>query len=251
MVTYFTRAQWGARPPQNRTPFVDPPAKRAGITIHHNGPALHIPVAAGSPLIAQAIQRYHMDTNGWSDGAYSWMFDNFGQIFELRGLVWDQFANGDDLVGDYEGGDIEWYTAMWMGGGDEVPSAAAYEAATSIVSLVRTAGAGLKVRPHNQFQIKACPGPEFTLWCDRWNQRPFPIEPASSGQQAHEVEEEEDMRQFVLSSDGAIYELVQQFANTPTVKRHVEGAEWSVLAKFYESKLTAFPASVLANLKDA
>lgn len=255
-VTYFTRDQWLARPPATwRQPYPISPSLRSGLTVHHNGPPMYVAIPAMSELYVRAIQRYHMDNNGWSDIAYSWLFDNWGQIFEARGPVWDQFANGDDLVNEDEGGDSSWYTAMWLGGGDEKPTEAAYEAALHLVKLVRTIGAGLKVRPHNEFQRKACPGPELTVFCNTWNHVVIPppvVLVPSSGRPDPETEDEEDMRTFVLSdANNAIYELVQAAPSAETRKRAVTGREWKVISKFYEAKLVTFPHADLDALDNA
>jgi hypothetical protein len=249
-VRFFTRSEWGAAAPQKRAPFTIPAASRRGVVIHHNGPPMAglIDTPEKSLDYVRAIQRYHQQTNGWSDVAYSFLFDNFGQVFECRGWAWDQFANGDDVVGEFDGADTVWYTAMWMGGKDDVPSPAAYDAAKFIVSAARFLGSGQKVLPHNYFQIKSCPGPQFTAWCMQHDERPFeePKPEPAPALVLPNSDEEEDMRIFVKDNSGAIYELVQPLVGVlpsgrlipgKTMRRHIAGAEWRTLRHVYESRL--------------
>lgn len=85
---YISRAQWGAQPPTWNPGRVSP---ALGMFIHYNGPAVSNAVLAGDyesvKSFLQGIQRYHINTNGWPDIAYSWCVDAMGRIWELRG--WD------------------------------------------------------------------------------------------------------------------------------------------------------------------
>lgn len=82
---YVTRNQWGARPPKWSTPIT----RSEGVFIHYNGPAVAQPVYDGISssvqTFLQGIQRYHQDTQGWPDIAYSWACDRAGVIYQLRG----------------------------------------------------------------------------------------------------------------------------------------------------------------------
>jgi hypothetical protein len=71
-----TRAEWGARPPKRR--FVIPCPTRE-LWLHHtagnhNGPAG-----------VREVQRFHMDSRGWADIAYSFLVDDDGTVYEGRG----------------------------------------------------------------------------------------------------------------------------------------------------------------------
>lgn len=73
-----TRSVWGARAPRS-THVIDLPTPR--LWIHHT---------AGSERGAEgmrSIQRYHMDTKGWNDIAYSFVVDRDGTIYEGRGVA--------------------------------------------------------------------------------------------------------------------------------------------------------------------
>jgi hypothetical protein len=76
-VRIVSRAEWGARPPRYQKRIATPTRE---LWIHHSGD--NAKGAAG----VRAIQRFHMDTRGWSDIAYSFLIDNdTGTIYEGRG----------------------------------------------------------------------------------------------------------------------------------------------------------------------
>jgi hypothetical protein len=87
-MNYISRAQWGAAAPTWNPGRV---SSAKGVFIHYNGPAVNAAVLAGDyesvTRFLQGIQRYHQQTNGWPDIAYSWCVDSVGRIWELRG--WD------------------------------------------------------------------------------------------------------------------------------------------------------------------
>lgn len=171
MPEIISRSDWQTEynptePPWNasrRQPFTVVPAKRKGLVVHCNGPNMDYTTEAAERRAALAVARYHWQTLGWSDGAYSWLIGNVtGNAYTLRGLMWDQFANGDDEIGVDDGADTEWYTAMWMGGNYQAVSDAAIDGFDMILTLIRDAGAGSRVLPHNDFKAKPCPGPTLT-----------------------------------------------------------------------------------------
>jgi hypothetical protein len=174
----YTREQWGAKSWQKRAPFSVPASQRRGTVVHHNGPPMRLVGLTGDALtrrefeLARGLQNYHLGL-GWSDGAYSAYIGQSGAIFLLRGFDWDQFANGADVVGANDGPDRVWYTLMAMLGGDEKPSAAMIASIKWMIAEFRRRGAGDSVLPHNQFQVKACPGPELTVLCRELDAKPI------------------------------------------------------------------------------
>lgn len=78
-----SRAEWGADEALVREPPAVARRARNGF-LHHtaggNGYA-----AADVPGILRGIQRYHVETNGWSDIGYNLLVDRFGTIYEGRG----------------------------------------------------------------------------------------------------------------------------------------------------------------------
>ena len=75
-----TRAQWGARPPRNRTPL-----NPTGATAHWEGPHMGVFPHTACPSKVRGIQAFHMDSRGWSDIAYNAIVCPHGYVFEGRG----------------------------------------------------------------------------------------------------------------------------------------------------------------------
>lgn len=101
MVTYLTRADWGARP--SRGAVALDAAEVEGDALHWPGMARPINAVgeAGKARIASALrgwQNYHMDVRGWSDIAYQIAVDQEGRAWTLRGLNIRSGANGNGDV---------------------------------------------------------------------------------------------------------------------------------------------------------
>lgn len=96
-----SRAEWGARSPKGLHRIATPTPR---LWVHHTATAQH--GAAG----VRAIQRYHMDSRGWLDIAYSFLIDDDGTIYEGRGAgVAGAHTAGDNstshaacLMGNFE-----------------------------------------------------------------------------------------------------------------------------------------------------
>jgi hypothetical protein len=178
MPEIIERRDWGAKAP-TRAPIDNPPGERRGVVLHFDGPIkghdADLSTAAGRSYV-HAIQNWHQDHNGWSDIAYSYLVLQSGDIFQGRGLRWDQFGNGRDVVGADDGTDRMWYTIMW-GGGDggnnspnrDRPTDEALASIRWLINYLRSHGAGMRVLPHNDFKVKTCPGAELSMWADRWD----------------------------------------------------------------------------------
>lgn len=164
----ISRREWNAAGPR-RTPNVIRASSRKGVVLHWNGPPLRLDPRQGAPAllrretaIVRAVQRFHQEQQKWSDSAYSYMVGQSGTVFEVRGEDWDQFANGDDVIGANDGSDRDYYTIMVMIGEGEWPTREAIESVKAIVVHLRGLGAGNRVLPHNAFKRKTCPGVELT-----------------------------------------------------------------------------------------
>lgn len=87
-IVMYERRDWQARQWRD---FTTQAAPTQGF-IHHSTDRLaeHADTLAEQKAVARAIQRYHMDTNGWSDGGYhALVFQPYGtrkyaRIFEMR-----------------------------------------------------------------------------------------------------------------------------------------------------------------------
>lgn len=150
-------------------------AKR-GFTIHHNGPKANCLGQPHTRCVAfwNAVKNYHVRSRGWSDIAYSFGVCPHGIRFTGRGWHKNQFANGTDVVGEYDGKDSEWYTVLVFLGEDEKPTPEMVEGVKALIRDGRSLGlCGMRVLPHNAFKRKACPGPEFTAYARQWDNAPL------------------------------------------------------------------------------
>ena len=170
------RAEWGAVPPR-RAPIIIQPEDRFGVVLHWNGPAMKLdgsePADRAKVLAIHNYHRFNDDGPKWSDSAYSYEVGQSGTIYEVRGLLWDQFANGSDQVGANDGTDRQWYTIMTLIGVGEEPSAAAVASIKKLVVALRQAGAGDRVISHSDIRRKACPGPHLQDLAKELDQKPI------------------------------------------------------------------------------
>jgi hypothetical protein len=112
-----SRATVGLRAPRSRPRF---PGPLRGMTAHWNGPALALAGRPHSECQARwrGIQKYHMETLGWEDIAYTFAVCHHAVAMEGRGAGVRTAANGTKLGND------GWLACFFMVGGSEVPSAA-------------------------------------------------------------------------------------------------------------------------------
>jgi len=122
--------------------------------------------------ILRGWQRYHIDTRGWTDIAYSYAVGNSGMRYRLRGE-----NRAGATRGDYEGDGIpeneEARALVWIGGQGHTPSDAAYAAMGSMVDP------SMPVILHFEVRQTACPGPDWAAWRDRqgWEDDGVPVPP--------------------------------------------------------------------------
>jgi len=95
------RAEWGARAPRDSRPM-PLPAQR--VWQHHTGAD-----EPDGPPGVRRVQDFHLDVRKWDDGAYSFVVDRQGRVFEMRGAgVEGAHTKGDNdqshgicALGDY------------------------------------------------------------------------------------------------------------------------------------------------------
>ena len=88
------RKQWGARAPVQRTALAAAAVRY--FVVHYS--AADADEQANHAICAarvKGIQRYHMDTQGWSDIAYNWLVCKHGYIFRGRGWKVRSAATGE------------------------------------------------------------------------------------------------------------------------------------------------------------
>jgi hypothetical protein len=83
---FVSRAAWGAVPPSSKISY----ASKVDLTVVHHTAGSNSYTQSQAPGIVRGIQRYHMQSNGWSDIGYNALVDRFGTIYEGRagGLEW-------------------------------------------------------------------------------------------------------------------------------------------------------------------
>lgn len=148
---FHSRAELGLRRPKSVSNTISP--GRGGVAVHYGGAAQRISSPDEARARWIAWQRYHMDTRGWVDIAYTAGFDDWGNVYAGRGFGVRTAANGTN------DGNNRYYAFTWIGGEGETPSAKALEALNWLIDEARReGGAGLDVRPHSSFKSTACPG---------------------------------------------------------------------------------------------
>ncbi len=103
MTTIIPRAEWGAKPIKGRAAVLNDPAVIRGSVIHHGG--AYWDRARNGAQLVRDVQRMCQTPKpagkGYSDIMYSFLVTptlTGVEIYEGRGLRWDQFANGDTKV---------------------------------------------------------------------------------------------------------------------------------------------------------
>lgn len=144
----ISRAEWGARSPKGRDTVSW--SSRTGVVVHHSG--------ADDDQTVKEIQRYHMDTKGWSDIGYNFLVDKHGRLYEGRGwAVVGAHASGANtanigicVIGDYD---------------TRLPPAATLDAlAWFYDEACRRKGKALAVRTHRMVGPTECPGDQLHAW---------------------------------------------------------------------------------------
>jgi hypothetical protein len=92
-----TRQQWGARPPRSIVPL---PGSAIDTTVFHYSGADADEQADHAKCAGRVrgIQRFHMDTRGWLDIAYSFLVCVHGYVFAARGYGVRTAATGRALA---------------------------------------------------------------------------------------------------------------------------------------------------------
>lgn len=146
---FLSRQTLGMRPPRSVSRNAD--FGSGGVAIHYAGPGLRITSHAQCIGHWLGFQRYHMDTHGWVDVAYSAGFCIHGYAFAGRGYGIRTAANGTDDA------NYRYLAIVFIGGEGDTVTKAAIAAAWWLIHEFREAGAGQAVRPHSSFKSTACP----------------------------------------------------------------------------------------------
>lgn len=158
------RQAWDAVPPRGREPL--PPQNARGVAVHYSGmDADEEADHARCPPRVRAIQRYHMESKGWLDIAYSQLVCVHGYVFVGRGFGIRTAANGTTAANDN-------YFAICLLGNDtegraDVTRPARHALGELIREYQRRYPHARRVRPHSAFVATECPGRELRAYIDR------------------------------------------------------------------------------------
>lgn len=148
---FHSRAELGLARPRSVSHSINP--ARGGVAVHYGGAAQRITTPERARQVWINWQKFHMNTRGWVDIAYTAGFDDWGNVYAGRGFGVRTAANGTN------DGNGRYYAFCWLGGEGETPSAKALEALNWLIEEARRdGGAGLDVRPHSSFKSTGCPG---------------------------------------------------------------------------------------------
>lgn len=171
--TLQTRPELGLRSPRSISRNISPAS--GGVAIHYGGPRVgiteHTPHSR-CRAVWQSWQRYHMDTHGWADIAYTGAACQHGYLLRGRGIGVRTAAQGSNT------GNQNYYALVWIGGEGDTPSSAAIAALDEGIRRLRAAGAGDRVRPHSDFNSTACPGSALKQYAASRDRKP--IEPSDT-----------------------------------------------------------------------
>ncbi|PDP87560.1 N-acetylmuramoyl-L-alanine amidase [Glycomyces fuscus] len=94
----YTRADWGARAPKNKVEVLG--RGPTHIVVHHTATANTSDTSPShAAALSRSIQRYHMDTNGWSDMGQQFTISRGGHIMEGRDQSLRAVSAGHHVLG--------------------------------------------------------------------------------------------------------------------------------------------------------
>lgn len=163
MPQFYSRSEWGARPPRSVV-RVDQSQRRYAFLHHSTGDELSTRRDSLPEIKAwvREIQRYHMDQKGWSDIAYSFLVDRFGNVYEGRG--WE--ASGGHTTGYNTTG----HGICFLGDGNDIDADDVGPVLNAIASLLEEAderaGRPLIRKPHRAVRQTNCPGDFLAAWVE-------------------------------------------------------------------------------------
>jgi hypothetical protein len=155
------RKTWGARPPDCTTALKRNQVK--GIAVHYSASnadeqSSHRNCASR----VRGIQRYHMDTQGWCDIAYSFVICKHGYIYVARG-----WFNRTAAQGTNDGND-QYLACCFLGDDtanrDDVTDAGRDAFLRVFKRFEYHYGRKPYLRPHSHFSATSCPGDELRRW---------------------------------------------------------------------------------------
>jgi hypothetical protein len=147
---FVSRQAWEAQPPKRVVPL--DPAKVTKFFVHHTTGSQRPPFAW-----MRSIQRYHQQSKGWHDIAYSFLVSSDGTVFEGRG--WE--AQG----GHTKGHNSSSVAVAYLGDGRQpVPEAVLRSIRMLADEADELFGRRLERLGHRDVGATACPGTILYRW---------------------------------------------------------------------------------------
>lgn len=169
---FVSRKNWNARiahVSRDITP------QNGGVAIHYVGdkgkltPSSHTKCAS----IVRSIQNYHMNTNGWSDIAYSLLVCVHGYVFEGRGVLHRTAANGSSS------GNQNYYAICGLvNKSDPLTKELIQGIKEGVAYLGQKGRAGSKIVGHKNLYNTDCPG-QLYKYVTNGTFKPTPPKPGS------------------------------------------------------------------------
>jgi hypothetical protein len=165
-MTYFSRAQWGARPPKAAlTPWSH---DVVGVAVHYEGTQERLDLSDYAPVV-RGIQAYHMDVakDHYIDIAYNFLVAPNGDVFEGRSWDHQSGANGSTV------GNQSYLAICYIAGPGEAltdPAKRSFDAL--FAEAIREHQNATDIQPHRHFFNTACPGDVVLLWLDKGHPLP-------------------------------------------------------------------------------
>lgn len=92
-LSILARTAWNATRP--RVSEMRPLERATRVTVHHSANLTRATDQRSSTAAIRAIQRHHMDQNGWGDIGYHFLIDPAGRVWNGRSLEWQGAHAGD------------------------------------------------------------------------------------------------------------------------------------------------------------
>ena len=162
-VRIYTCPEWGAVKPSGP---LSPCGKAQRIILHHTaGHHAEISNPANESLqesmgYARAIQRQHMQTNGWLDSGHNFLVCRNGIVLQGRWLTVSMIQAGKMIVSAHCPGQNEQIGIEHEHLGGEIMSEAQFEASAGLMAWIAERyklSAPLPVEPHSKYFATVCP----------------------------------------------------------------------------------------------
>lgn len=138
------RSGWGARPPKSRPLPIPTPV--TDLFLHHSAGA------DGGPETVRGIQRFHQETRGWADIAYTWLYSPRDRVFYE--------GRGPGIAGGHTRSHNRTSHAVCVLGNYDVTKPPAH-VVDDLADWARWHGGAWgpsRYRPHSDVSSTACPG---------------------------------------------------------------------------------------------